>query len=206
MRQHLWDTGTLGPVVPLLGGLVLGGLEVSLSRPPVAPTVPWSLFGVGAALFPRPILAVGWLVGRPLPPWTARPYGVGNRVRGPVPPRDRGAEEVQEQCPRLRLRTTEEISRLPVGHTSPSACAKGPLPGVDREYREKTVDDERHRVAPCRLNPEGEAYLPILCLDRNDRSQWAVVTEASGPMESERVVRGREATCQNCCAVQASPD
>ena len=46
----------------------------------------------------------------------------------------------------------------------------------------------------------------VLYLENNDQSQWTVVTETSGPLEGERVVRGREADCRTHYEAQASAD
>lgn len=46
----------------------------------------------------------------------------------------------------------------------------------------------------------------VIYLENNDQSQWTVVTETSGPLEGERVVRGREADCRTHYETQASAD
>ncbi|MFN8468482.1 MAG: helix-hairpin-helix domain-containing protein [Caldilineaceae bacterium] len=38
---------------------------------------------------------------------------------------------------------------------------------LDREYREKAAQDQLPRIAPRRLNPGGEAWLPVLNTERN---------------------------------------
>jgi len=45
---------------------------------------------------------------------------------------------------------------------------------VDREYREKAQRDELPTIAPRRMNPEGQAWLPILHTRRGDRSYTAL--------------------------------
>ncbi|HEX7078503.1 MAG TPA: helix-hairpin-helix domain-containing protein [Candidatus Eisenbacteria bacterium] len=40
---------------------------------------------------------------------------------------------------------------------------------VDREYRERAAAGTLRKIAPRRLNPEGEAWLPILHAERGDR-------------------------------------
>lgn len=45
---------------------------------------------------------------------------------------------------------------------------------VDREYREKAQRGQLPTIAPRRMNPEGEAWLPILHTRRGDRSYTAL--------------------------------
>lgn len=111
-------------------------------------------------------------------------------------------------------------------HDEPSVAV---LLEVDRVYRKGAKDGSLRKIAPRRFNPDGEAWLPILHLDRDDWSftalfsntaraheldrtrDWVViyfgkvggrehmrtvVTETHGPLESKRVVRGREAECR----------
>jgi hypothetical protein len=46
----------------------------------------------------------------------------------------------------------------------------------------------------------------VIYRENNALSQWTVVTETSGPLEGERVVRGREADCRDHYQGQASAD
>ena len=50
---------------------------------------------------------------------------------------------------------------------------------VDREYREKAATDELRRIAPRRFNPEGEAWLPILHTERNERHYTALFSNTA---------------------------
>jgi putative hydrolase len=50
---------------------------------------------------------------------------------------------------------------------------------VDREYREKAANGELRRIAPRRFNPEGEAWLPILHTERDDRSYTALYSNTA---------------------------
>ena len=45
----------------------------------------------------------------------------------------------------------------------------GEILDVDREYREKAAAGELHKIAPRRLNPSGEAWLPVLHTQRGRR-------------------------------------
>jgi DNA polymerase (family 10) len=87
---------------------------------------------------------------------------------------------------------------------------------VDAEYRRRAEAGELKKIAPKRFNPVGEAWLPImhtntarahdlgkthdwvvLYYDRGgEEDQATVVTETHGPLEGQRVVRGREAECK----------
>lgn len=52
------------------------------------------------------------------------------------------------------------------GSDSPSIQV---LLDLDREYREKGVQDQLQRIAPRRFNPEGEAWLPVLNAEREGK-------------------------------------
>jgi DNA polymerase (family X) len=99
---------------------------------------------------------------------------------------------------------------------------------VDREYRQMAVSHRLPKIAPRRMNPLHQAWLPILHTHRGtrrytalfsntprahelsrthdwvvlhweqagNRGQQTVVTAALGPLRSRRVVRGREAECE----------
>jgi DNA polymerase (family X) len=101
---------------------------------------------------------------------------------------------------------------------------------VDREYRQMAIAQKLPKVAPRRINPLGNAWLPILHTHRGTRrytalysntprahelnrthdwvvvhweeggdgarGQQTVVTATLGPLRSRRVVRGREAECE----------
>lgn len=61
-----------------------------------------------------------------------------------------------------------------------TARPAGPLPpveellDVDREYRERAAADDLPRIAPRRMNPGGERWLPILHTRRNGRDYTAL--------------------------------
>ena len=99
---------------------------------------------------------------------------------------------------------------------------------MDAEYRRRAAAGELRRIAPRRFNPGGQAWLPVLHVDRDGWSftalysntarahelgttrdwvvvyaerdgredQCTVVTERSGALRGERVVRGREDECR----------
>jgi hypothetical protein len=100
---------------------------------------------------------------------------------------------------------------------------------VDADYRAKAEAGALRRIAPRRFNPEGEAWLPVMHVDRDGwemtalfsntalahrlertrdwvviyfsrvggpESQRTIVTETRGPLEGQRVVRGREGDCR----------
>jgi putative hydrolase len=50
---------------------------------------------------------------------------------------------------------------------------------IDREYREKAAADRLPRIAPRRFNPTGEAWLPILHTDRDDRHYTALFSNTA---------------------------
>jgi hypothetical protein len=45
---------------------------------------------------------------------------------------------------------------------------------VDREYRERAAKGDLHRIAPRRLNPGNEAWLPVLHTGRGGRQYTAL--------------------------------
>jgi Holliday junction resolvasome RuvABC DNA-binding subunit len=100
---------------------------------------------------------------------------------------------------------------------------------IDEEYRRKATADRLLRIAPRRFNPAGDAWLPILHTQRDGRDytalysntarahelgtthdwvviyrdddggQWTVVTALFGDLKGRRIVRGREAECEEHC-------
>jgi hypothetical protein len=50
---------------------------------------------------------------------------------------------------------------------------------VDREYRSKAAADQLHKVAPRRLNPSGEAWLPILHTQRGGHHYTALFSNTA---------------------------
>lgn len=99
---------------------------------------------------------------------------------------------------------------------------------IDAQYRTLAQQGKLPRVAPRRFNPTGEAWLPVMHVERHGwyftalfsntprahelgktrdwvviyfydhdqvEGQCTVVTETSGPLRGQRVVRGREPEC-----------
>lgn len=110
----------------------------------------------------------------------------------------------------------------PLPEVAPSVAE---LLAVDAEYRQQAAAGSLHKIAPRRLNPEREAWLPVLHRTRSGwhftalysntarahelgrthdwvviyyadedhrEGQATVVTETRGPLQGQRVVRGRE--------------
>lgn len=63
------------------------------------------------------------------------------------------------------------VRRPPATGTPPDVAE---LLDVDREYREKAAAGELRRIAPRRLNPTGEAWLPVLHTVRGPRRYTAL--------------------------------
>jgi hypothetical protein len=75
----------------------------------------------------------------------------------------------------LRESLAQRLSRVRVGAGAPSTPPPvDELLDLDREYREKVAARALPRVAPRRLNPTGEAWLPILHTHRGDRQYTAL--------------------------------
>ena len=64
-----------------------------------------------------------------------------------------------------RLRTVPAMRGAPAGRAPPVEV----LLDLDREYREQAAAGNLPRIAPRRLNPTGEAWLPIMHARRGDR-------------------------------------
>jgi hypothetical protein len=60
------------------------------------------------------------------------------------------------------------------GAVLPTAPAVAELLDVDREYREKAAAGTLRKIAPRRLNPRGEAWLPVLHATRSPRHYTAL--------------------------------
>jgi hypothetical protein len=58
------------------------------------------------------------------------------------------------------------------------------LLSIDREYRELAVRDRLLRVAPRQFNPTGEAWLPILRVERHGRQYTAMFSNSRGAHEA----------------------
>jgi Holliday junction resolvasome RuvABC DNA-binding subunit len=92
-------------------------------------------------------------------------------------------EEVPGVGPR-RAQAIRDAVRARLGERSrrwhPPAPARAEPPpvalllAVDREYREKAAAGKLRRIAPRRFNPEGEAWLPVLHVDRDGYSLTAL--------------------------------
>lgn len=62
---------------------------------------------------------------------------------------------------------------------SDDAPSVGELLAVDREYREQAAAGRLRRIAPRRLNPRGDAWLPILHARHGDRSYTALYSNTA---------------------------
>lgn len=130
----------------------------------------------------------------------------------------------------IRAALAERLGRQGAAPEEPSAPQPpvAELLDVDREYRQMAIAHRLPKVAPRRMNPLGNAWLPILHTHRGDRrytalysntprahelnrthdwvvlhweqggdrGQQTVITATLGPLRSRRVVRGREAECE----------
>ena len=96
---------------------------------------------------------------------------------------------------------------------------------VDREYRERAAKGELHRIAPRRMNPRNEAWLPVLHAERGARRytalysntprahelgkthDWVVIYYDEGGSESQCTVitseRGALSGKRGLCAFQS---
>jgi len=129
----------------------------------------------------------------------------------------------------IRLALTARLGRTHPGLPIPSSLDApiAELLDVDREYCELAVTRRLPTIAPRRMNPRHQAWLPILHTRRGQRhytalfsntprahqlgrirdwvvvyfgedgapGQHTIVTETTGVLRGERVVRGREAEC-----------
>ncbi|MBI4400856.1 MAG: DNA-binding protein [Nitrospirae bacterium] len=75
---------------------------------------------------------------------------------------------------RVRERIGRSEAEGPAGEPS-----IGEILDVDREYREKTAAGTLHRIAPRRLNPSGEAWLPVLHTQRDTRHYTAMFSNTA---------------------------
>lgn len=79
-----------------------------------------------------------------------------------------------------RIAGIRDVLRARLGRVRPLPVDTGDEPSVaeildvDREYREKARRGELPTIAPRRMNPGGEAWLPILHTGRGDRSYTAL--------------------------------
>ena len=74
----------------------------------------------------------------------------------------------------IRATLAQRLGRV---RASPERQTPPPVPellDVDREYRDKAEKGELPTIAPRRMNPSGEAWLPILHTERGDRSYTAL--------------------------------
>ncbi len=129
----------------------------------------------------------------------------------------------------IRLALAARLGRTRPGLPIPSSrdAPIAELLDVDREYRELAATRRLPTIAPRRMNPRHQAWLPILHTRRGPRhytalfsntprahqlgrtrdwvvvyfgedgarGQHTIVTESSGALRGQRVVRGREAEC-----------
>lgn len=70
----------------------------------------------------------------------------------------------------IRASLASMLSRRRPGAPEPSANepAVDAILDVDQEYREKAASGELRKIAPRRFNPQGQAWLPIMHVQRND--------------------------------------
>jgi len=78
---------------------------------------------------------------------------------------------------RFRRRPAVAESRRAETRTGQPPVAE--LLDIDREYREKAAADRLPRIAPRRFNPTGQAWLPILHTDRDDRHYTALFSNTA---------------------------
>jgi Holliday junction resolvasome RuvABC DNA-binding subunit len=62
----------------------------------------------------------------------------------------------------------------------------GLLLAIDREYRQKAEAGELRRIAPKRFNPEGEAWLPIMEVEREDWEFTALFSNTARAHELDK--------------------
>ena len=75
---------------------------------------------------------------------------------------------------------------VPIVNASPPSVAD--LLGVDREYRERADQGDLPTIAPRRLNPEGERWLPILHTTRGGRRFTALFSNTSRAHQLRRTL------------------
>lgn len=93
------------------------------------------------------------------------------RVSGMGPKRVRSIQE----CLRGRFRRPAIAPPLPHGE-DPSVEE---LLDVDREYREKAAAGQLRKIAPRRMNPTGDAWLPVLHANRGERHYSALYSNTA---------------------------
>jgi putative hydrolase len=74
----------------------------------------------------------------------------------------------------IRDSLAHRLGRVRVPERRPAIVPVAELLDVDREYREKAASGTLPKIAPRRLNPSGEAWLPILHTQRGQRHYTAL--------------------------------
>lgn len=84
-----------------------------------------------------------------------------------------------------RRRARERVQ----GEGSAAEPPVGLLLAVDAEYREKAEEDELRRIAPRRFNPSGDAWLPVMDVERDG---WEVHALFSNTRQAHELGRTRD--------------
>jgi putative hydrolase len=80
----------------------------------------------------------------------------------------------------IRDSLAQRLGRVrPPSAPAPEPPSAAELLDVDREYREKAAAGLIHRIAPKRLNPSGEAWLPVLHTVRGERHYTALFSNSA---------------------------
>jgi hypothetical protein len=79
----------------------------------------------------------------------------------------------------FRWRETEALTQPAPSREPVDVPSVAELLDVDREYRDKAARDQLTRIAPQRLNPTGEAWLPILHTERGTRHFTALFSNTA---------------------------
>jgi predicted flap endonuclease-1-like 5' DNA nuclease len=106
----------------------------------------------------------------------------------------RGGQSVEGIGPRrlaiLRAALSQMLARIRPIRTGPSdEPPVDVLLDVDREYRAKAAANELRKIAPKRLNPKGEAWLPVL---HTDRGKWHFTTLFSNTARAHELDKVRD--------------
>lgn len=88
----------------------------------------------------------------------------------------------------IRASLTERLGRVKSKQESSAQNLPSieELLDVDREYREKADSEKLHKFAPHRFNPSGEAWLPVLHTQRNDRHYTALFSNTARAHQKEK--------------------
>jgi hypothetical protein len=80
----------------------------------------------------------------------------------------------------IRDSLAQRLGRVRVQPKVDTPPSVGELLDVDREYREKAAAGQLQRIAPRRLNPTGESWLPVLHTRRGSRRYTALFSNTAG--------------------------